>query len=449
MDGWGHPPHWCERLWRRSPLAHGLTGLVVVLMALPACRGAPPEPAASSPTPTAPPAATATPLERAVPTPEQQTATSAERSLGPPTTGPFPRATSTTAGDETVLWSAWPMEGRDPQRTNRAPIAGPRTGRLLWAVEIDEPSFSQVVDAADGTLYVGTATGKLQAVRRTGVAWSFEAGPPVPTPAVGLDGTVYARGGDGSLHALAADGRRRWTTDIGAEPRLLGPAPTVGPDSYVAMTSYHQGLVYLLQPGGFFQWAVNTQARTLAAAAIGPDGIVYAGSADGTVRALDRDGIELWRANLSVPIVGPPAIGPTGIAHVLLGDGPAELVAVGADGGVRWRAPACWSRGAPIAWAALATDGRVQVGACAIGQTGAVIWSAPLDGPWATPSALDADGTAFTASGRSAYALNPDGSMRWRLELESEALMPPSIGRDGVVYLSGARPNRLYAIGPG
>src|SRR6266540_4199104 len=187
------------------------------------------------------------------------------RPIGVPTVDPFPCATTAIAAGAAILWAPWPMEGHDLQRTNRSPIVGPRVGRVLWSVEIDAPSFGQVVEAADGTLYVGTESGKLQAVRPgVGVAWSFQASPPVPTPALGPDGSVYLRGGDGTLYALRSDGGRRWTTDIGAEPKLLGPAPLVGPDSYSYLTSYHQGLAYLVQPGGFFQWAINTQARTLA-----------------------------------------------------------------------------------------------------------------------------------------------------------------------------------------
>lgn len=193
--------------------------MVALLLLVGACRGAPPpDPTATA----APPTAPATPP---APTPER-------RPTEPAKADPFPRATTTVAETGAVLWAPWPMEGRDLGRTNRSPIVGPRAGALLWSVEIDPPSFGQVVQAADGTLYVGTETGKLQAIDRDGVRWSFETAGPIPTPAIGPDGTIYTRGGDGALYAIRADGRRRWTTDIGAEPRRLGPAPLIGPDDY-------------------------------------------------------------------------------------------------------------------------------------------------------------------------------------------------------------------------
>ena len=418
--------------------------MLAVLLALGGCSGAAPTPSTSTPRATAAEAPAPVPA----PTDAERAPERERRPAALATVDPFPRATTTVADGQALLWAPWPMEGRDLQRTNRSPIVGPRAGRVLWSAEIDEPSFAQVVEGADRTLYVGTATGKVQAVRpREGVSWSFAATPPVPTPALGPDGTVYLRGGDGALFAVRSDGRRRWTTDIGAEPKLLGPSPLIGPDSYGYLTSYHAGLVYLTQPGGFFQWAVNTGARTLAGPAVGPDGTIFAGAADGALWAIDREGVQLWRAELGAPVTSAPVVGPSGQGHVLVGNGASELVAVGADGRVAWRTAACWGRGGTGLWPALAADGRVQVGACAIGRGGAPLWTAAVEASWTTPSVLDADGQAFLAAGRAVYALGTDGSVHWRLDLESDELMPPSLGSGGTLYVAGARPHRLYAIG--
>jgi outer membrane protein assembly factor BamB len=413
-----------------------------ILLGLAGCREAPP----GSPRSTLPPAAVPTTEEGATsfkPAVEQRPRTT-------PTIEAFPRATTTVAEGQALLWAPWPMEGRDPQRTNRGSVSGPRSGRLLWTVDIERPSFSQVVQARDGTIYVGTETGKLLAVRPgAGVIWSFTATPPVPTPAIGPDGTVYLRGGDGSLYALHSDGRRRWTTDIGAEPKLLGPSPLIGPDSYGYLTSYHQGLVYLVQPGGFFHWAVNTRARTLAGPAVGPDGTVYAGAADGSLRAIDPEGVELWRTDVAGPITGPPAVGPSGQVYALVGDKASELVSLGSEGAVNWRAANCWGDGAPVMWAAVATDGRVHLGPCAIGPTGGQVWRAAIQGSAVSPSALDISGHSFVAAGNSMYAIDRDGHIIWSVALESSSLTPPIIGADGTLLLAGSEPDRLYAIGGG
>jgi outer membrane protein assembly factor BamB len=44
------------------------------------------------------------------------------------------------------------------------------------------------------------------------------------------------------------------------------------------------------------------------------------------------------------------------------------------------------------------------------------------------------------------YALNPDGSLKWRFEIGDKTILSsPAIGNDGTVYMG----NRcLYAIGP-
>jgi hypothetical protein len=88
------------------------------------------------------------------------------------------------------------MEGRDPQRSSRADVRGPETNALAFSLDLPEPAFGEVVQAADGTSYVGLQEGGVLAVNSSGgIRWRFT--PPVagpsPTPAVGPDGTIYVR----------------------------------------------------------------------------------------------------------------------------------------------------------------------------------------------------------------------------------------------------------------
>ncbi len=358
----------------------------------------------------------------------------------------FPEATTTVAQGQVRLWSAWPMEGRDPQRSNRADVRGPPAPSVAWTTDLPAPSFGQVVQAPDGTSYVGLDEGGVLAVATNGeIRWRFTARVPgpSPTPAVGPDGTVYLRGADGTVYALKPDGTRRWTTDISADQRKLGPAVLVGPDSYLYTTSYASTLVYKLQPGGFFQWAHNLHARTLAGSTVSTDGVVYAGGDDGTFRAIEPDGFERWSTRLDGPVIGPPSVDLQGRAYVLVGGPQPHLVAVDAAGQTRWRAAACWQSGAPLMWPALAPNGRTQVGNCAIDDRGSIAWRIAVDGS-ATPAALDAGGTSYFAAANRLYAVDRDAKPVWSFDADS-TLNPPTLAADGTLMVTSTR--RLYVLG--
>ena len=91
-----------------------------------------------------------------------------------------------------------------------------------------------------------------------------------------------------------------------------------------------------------------------------------------------------------------------------------------------------------------------------------LVWSFPLVGSPGSP-AIDSDGTIYLSTGMLhedtigyLYAINPDGTQKWRTELE---ILPgstsPAIGPDGTVYIHGSGTGgntvaieKMYAINP-
>jgi len=61
-------------------------------------------------------------------------------------------------------------------------------------------------------------------------------------------------------------------------------------------------------------------------------------------------------------------------------------------------------------------------------------------------AAVGADGTVYVGSDDSnLYAINPDGSEKWRVTTGGEVRSSPAIGSDGTIYV-GSHDGRLYAI---
>ncbi len=63
--------------------------------------------------------------------------------------------------------------------------------------------------------------------------------------------------------------------------------------------------------------------------------------------------------------------------------------------------------------------------------------------------AIGADGTVYAACDEFLYALNPDGTLKWKFQAGDEtAFSSPAIGSDGTVYI-GSRDHNLYALTDG
>ncbi len=423
----------------------GMALALALLLALSACGSPPPAPG-----PTA--AAAATPTAAQTPGAAQTFEPFGQPGDLPPDRRPsrfpdaFPQATLVVQDASAVVWSGWPMEGRDPLRTGRATVTGPDAPSVRWSAAVGAAASTQVVEGADGSLYVGTETGELVSLSEAGsIRWRFAmpARGPVPTPAVRPDGLILARAADGTIVAIKPDGTRAWTTDIGGDGSTLGPAILVGPDNYAYTASYFSSLAYRLQPGGFFHWASNLQSRTLAGPAVRPDGVVYAGAADGSLRAIDPDGRQVWNVTLPGPAVSPPAVDPRGGGLVIVvGGSSPRLVALDASGAERWRAPACW-QASPLVWPALDRQGTAVVGNCAIRDDGSPAWKLDVDAP-VTAAALDVAGTAYVASASTLRAIGADGNERWSWQADGE-LRPPSLGARGTLFVASTR--HVFALG--
>ena len=196
----------------------------------------------------------------------------------------------------------------------RAPRSAPR---VKWRF----PTGDRIVSSpswADGVVYFGSDDGRVYAVATaTGLLrWSTETGGPVrSTPAV-AGGVVYVVSYDGRLYALdAATGDRRWAFR------------TQGERAFEA-----KGL-HGMQPAG--QTFFDPYDVFLSSPAV-VDGVVYFGSGDGRVYAVDAaTGAERWHAQTGDVVHASPAVAD---ATVYVGSWDGDFYALdAASGALRWR----------------------------------------------------------------------------------------------------------------
>ena len=200
--------------------------------------------------------------------------------------------------------------------------------------------------------------------------------------------------------------------------------------------------------------------------AVGSDGTIYVGASydigtaeeHGILHALRPDGTEKWHVPVAKLIYNPLAIGPDGTIYVLTHHGP--LYAIDSDGDLKW------TRNVEYVY------GGGTYGGVAIGPNG-VIYASYEDSPYGSLYAYDQDGVEIWRSTiqpdaqlvvgddgtiyavgyeeesleRTLFALDPDGTVKWR-KAHPYPDFHPAIGGDGTLYMVYGGDDKLGAINP-
>jgi len=77
---------------------------------------------------------------------------------------------------------------------------------------------------------------------------------------------------------------------------------------------------------------------------------------------------------------------------------------------------------------------------------GTLKWKYEIEGLVYSSPAIGSDGTIyFGSTDNYVYALNSDGTLRWKFETGAEIYCSPTIGMDGTIYIA-SNDGYLYAI---
>jgi outer membrane protein assembly factor BamB len=340
--------------------------------------------------------------------------------------------------------SAARMVHGGPRHLHRSSARGPRAAKVGWRASVGGPVAAQVTASPDErTLYVATLDGSVVALSRAdgGKRWSTALGSRVySTPLVHDDGTVYV-GTDGKrLVALGADGAVLWRLEVEGEADSGAVFANDGTIVFAAGSYVHAA-----RRGGDLAWRVALRGKVFTAPAITEEGLVVVGSQDDRVHGIGPGGTLAWSTDLGADVDGAAVIGDDGA--IFVGTDRGEVVRLDGRGKVAWRtAVGGFVRGVlslarngdvlvgtygPVPRVVrLAPDGTIR-GAFAVKGTGARefgIHGGPLE---------DADGALyFGAQDDAAYALGPDGSVRWRMETGADVDAPLTMLADGSLVVA-------------
>jgi len=231
------------------------------------------------------------------------------------------------------------------------------------------------------------------------------------------------------------DGTIKWTFDTGAS---IECSPVIGPDGTIYIGN-HANDFFAINPDGTEKWRFdvgepllfeeyNVWKGILSTPAIDEDGTIYFSSLSDYLFALNPDGTEKWR--FSIPVTG--------------------------DG---WSSPAIDKNGTIYIGTTYKSDENAEGGVndkgklFAINPDGTEKWRFTVQSTIYSAPAIDKDGIIYFGTydyrgpNGIVYALNSDGTEKWNFTIEKHIESSPTIGSDGTIYI-GSYIGNIYAINP-
>jgi outer membrane protein assembly factor BamB len=208
-------------------------------------------------------------------------------------------------------------------------------------------------------------------------------------------------------------------------------------------------------------WTVVTGGPVVSSPAVADDGTIVFGSHDGKVYGIARDGTTKWSYATGDIIFSSPAVAHDGTVYI--GSDDDHLYAVSpATSKPRWifQVGSCpqrlgigpeASRCDVDAGPTLGPDGVIYTGGdgiYAINPDGTLRWRFQTGGHVSSAPAVLADGTVVAGSQDDVvYGLAPDGTKRWDFRAGGDVESAPAVGDDGTIYF-GSDDRKIYALNP-
>lgn len=308
--------------------------------------------------------------------------------------------------------------------------------------------------ASDGTIYIGSENNtSLHAISPNGtLKWTYDGfgDNTYSSASIGSDGTIYIGSKDDNLHAINPDGTQKWKSPVGSNVIYSTPAIAKGGTIYIGSDDDN---FYAFKSDGTEKWKFAGGDNFRSSPAIGHDGTIYVGCDDDNLYAINPDGTKKWAFAVGGNIQSGIAIDTDGtiIAGVDKGGSSGAVYAVNPDGTQKWNKSVT---GRISVCAPALVDGRIYVGTkegnnllALNASNGTQLWSFATPGAIVNSSpAVDKNGVVYFGSwDNHVYAVNPDGTLKYKFLTGGDVWSSPAIGTDGTVYI-GSYDGKLYAL---
>ncbi len=356
----------------------------------------------------------------------------------------------------------WPMAGADLQRSRRCRWPGPRKGRVAWTwtPALEDPYLREPLVSADGQTIVVPCSGKDRhilallspdgALRREIVLPH----PPWCDPVFGDDNTLFA-GSWGLLLAMNLEGETLWQQqlpgfvchlrltqagDLTVACREKGFAAFTAAGQ--ALDSPYRGLDPWLP--GALQWSFDKAGNLYAARddsiRMDPDELAEQYR---SIAAFDPQGHRRWGRELTArdatddPEYTVQHIWGLDDSAVFFGDN--KIQCYSATGNLHWEVTNQLERTIALGGLDLSVSADPRM-------IGGPVLLKPAGSRWEyLEAAVDGGGNVYSCCPNTAFSLDPEGALRWKVRLPEEHLYNPVIGPQERLLLHSY--GKLYGVG--
>jgi len=305
----------------------------------------------------------------------------------------------------------------------------------------------------------------------TRIKWKFYVPQPIyySSPAIGYDGTIYFTTGifkgttSGSLYAMDPDGNLKWSYPLDNN----GNSPAIGLEGNIYLQD-RKHVIYAFTPNGSLKWRNRSLTKIFFSEigqktpAIGDNGIIYVGIMDKVFAINSYNGNVIWEFDAGTGGTGfgsSPIIEKNGTIYIAMN---AIFVAVNPNGTHKWtfktnsvdemsfNSPAIGNQGTIY----FATENNIGGYLYALNSDGTLKWRYTTEESRIirASASIGADGTIYITTKYlpRLLALHPDGTKKWTYDVEiahgfDDIYSSPTIGVDGTIYF-GAETGFIYAV---
>ena len=322
---------------------------------------------------------------------------------------------------------------------------GQTPGTRKWSYYTGEARLIPAIDE-DGTIYVHSQQGFFAINSDSTLKWNID----LPStffnpPSIGNNRTIYISSREyenetwkDKFYGVNPDGTVKWSKEIrGVKNLAIGK----GGEIYVVVNNHtdpESDTIYALSDNGDEIWHFYPRGQVYCPPSVGIDGTVYVITVDGYLYALDPNGTLKWNIgdNEDLLMGSSPVIGPDGTIYIR---GYNDFYAIKPSGQIEWKYNIDYGFGTdPV----IAGDGSIYFGRdngylYAIANTGTEIWTRNIGNsmPILFSPAVGKDNIIYCCTKDSLYAINPDGSVKWRYSGGTGIKSPPNISSDGTIYI--------------
>lgn len=366
-------------------------------------------------------------------------------------------ATPTETPTPTPTSPPWPMFQHDAAHSGRSAGPGPLIPLLEWSYATGSAVNSSPAIGGSGYVCVGGGDGNVYLIDSTGsLVWSYGAGGAIQASPLILnnaDGsaTICVGSQDNNVYAIGLDDSAPWSyasllwmyeTD-GAVDSSAVP----GPDGVIYVGSLDKNL-YAIDSDGTLRWTFTTGYEIYSSPAVDSGGVIYFCSSDSNLYAVNSSGTRSWTYKIGLGGLQSSPTVDNASRNVYVGSNGYNVYALTSGGKLSWASPT----GAVYSCTARGNDGKIYATSLdkalyAINSNGTLAWTYLTGGQVFSSVALDSAGKIYFGSDDARfYVLNSNGSIFWSFMAGGKIESSAAIGSDGRVYV-GSQDRNVYCIG--